>query len=310
MAVPAVPLVCHAFAATPDFPCQQAGLGPRKHGTHGTQGRTFGFAGCRLATEEVPIFRARPALDFRLFRTLAALALFGASFGYVEAAVVVYVRASYEPLHQQLHPERSPTDLFPVLLPAQLEAAGPQYVQHLYTELVREAVTLVMLAAVALVAARSMREWFAAFVVVFGAWDIFFYVFLRVLIGWPVSLFDWDLLFLLPLPWVGPVLAPVLVALAMIAAGVAMLNREAAGRPVRLGGVHWAAISSGGFVVIVAFCWDWRNILEGGLPNPFPWRLFAFGLLLGLASFLHARARPGPEYALAGRRLLAFFRVD
>jgi hypothetical protein len=239
-----------------------------------------------------------------------ALALFGVSFGYVEAAVVVYVRANYEPLHQQLHPERSATDLFPVILPAQLEAAGPQYVRWLYTELVREAATLAMLAAVALAVAGSVRERLAAFVVAFGLWDVFFYVFLRILIGWPVSLFDWDLLFLLPLPWVGPVLAPVLVALAMIVAGVAVLRREAAGWPFRLGGSHWAAISSSGLIVIVAFCWDWRNILAGGMPNPFPWPLFAFGLLLGLAGFLHARSRPRLENVDASRRLLGFFRVD
>ena len=197
-----------------------------------------------------------------------------------------------------------------MILPAQLEAAGPQYVQQLYTELVREAATLVMLAAVALAVARNLREWFAAFVVAFGAWDVFFYVFLRVMTGWPVSLFDWDLLFLLPLPWVGPVLAPVLVALAMIAAGLALLNREASGRPVLLSRGHWSAISTGGLVVIVAFCWDWRNILAGGLPNPFPWPLFAFGLLLGLAGYLHARSQRGRAIAGASRRLGAFFRVD
>jgi hypothetical protein len=236
--------------------------------------------------------------------------LFGISFGYVEAAVVVYVRASYEPLHQRLHPDRSPTDLFPVLLPAQLEAAGPQYVQWLHTELVREVATVIAIAAVALALARNVREWLAAFVVAFGAWDLFFYIFLRILIGWPASLFDWDLLFLLPLPWVGPVLAPVLVALALNVAGAAMLNREASGRPVLLTGSHWATISTGGLVVIVAFCWDWRNILAGGLPNPFPWPLFAFGLLLGLASFLHAGSRSGRAEVARPRRLSSFFGVD
>jgi hypothetical protein len=238
------------------------------------------------------------------------LTLFGVSFGFVEAAVVVYLRASYEPLHQQLHPERSPTDLFPVVLPAQLEAAGPEYEQRLYTELIREAATLIMLATVALAVARNVREWLAAFIVAFGVWDVSFYVFLRILIGWPSSLLDWDLLFLLPVPWVGPVLAPVLVALTMIGAGISILNREASGRSVPLAASHWAAISSGGLVVIVAFCWDSRNILAGGLPNPFQWPLFSLGLLLGLAGFLHAGLRPGPENLAGSRRVSGFFPVD
>jgi len=227
----------------------------------------------------------------RLLRTFAALLAFGVSFGYVEAAVVVYLRASYEPLHQRLYPDRSPTDLFPVILPQQLEAAGPEYVHRLYAELAREAATLVMLAAVGLAVARNVREWLAAFVVAFGVWDICFYFWLCVLIGWPASLFDWDLLFLLPLPWVGPILAPTLVALAMIGAGTIVLLRESSGRPVRLGTGNWAATASGGLFVVIAFCWDWRNILSGGLPNPFHWPLFALGLGLGLSGLIHALAR-------------------
>src|SRR5262249_52343474 len=132
-------------------------------------------------------------------RMTTALILFGVSFGYVEAAAVVYLRVTYEPLHQRLYPDRAATDLFPILLPEQIDAAGPEYVQRMYTELAREAATLAMLASVALVVARNARQWLGAFLVAFGVWDIFFYIFQRVLIGWPASLLDWDLLFLLPL---------------------------------------------------------------------------------------------------------------
>jgi hypothetical protein len=221
-------------------------------------------------------------------RALTALILFAIAFGYVEAAVVVYLRVSYEPLHQWLYPDQAPTDLFPILAWEQLEAAGPEYVQRLYTELAREAATLVMLAGVALTVAHTIRQWFAAFMIVFGVWDIFFYVFLRVLIGWPASLFDWDLLFLLPLPWVGPVLAPVVVSLSMILAGCIILWRESTGRPLRLTASHWITILIGGVALVSAFCWDYRNILQEGLPNPFNWPLFAFGEFVGLAAFLHA----------------------
>jgi hypothetical protein len=214
-----------------------------------------------------------------LARTLAALVLFGVSFGFGEAAVVIYLRPLYQPLHG-----RGEAELFPLVTLEQLEAQ-PKYQRLLVIELVREAATLVMLAAVGLAVARNGREWFAAFVIAFGVWDIFFYVFLKLLLDWPDSLLTWDLLFLLPLPWVGPVLAPVLVALAMIGSGVTVLRREAVGRPVRMGWGHWAILLGGGMVAVTAFCWDYRNTLAGGEPNPFNWPLFTLGLGIGLAGF-------------------------
>src|SRR5437660_5018422 len=130
--------------------------------------------------------------------TLLALLLFGISFGYVEAAVVVYMRALYEPLHRQLHPGQSPAQLFPLITLEQLEAAGPEPKRWLLIELAREAATLVMLAAAGLAAARNFRQWLAGFMVAFGIWDVFYYVFLKLLLDWPGSLMEWDLLFLLP----------------------------------------------------------------------------------------------------------------
>src|SRR5262249_41148126 len=154
------------------------------------------------------------------------LVLFGTSFGYVEAAVVVYLRAHYEALHQRLHPERTPGDYFPILTLEQLHAAGPEYARFLYTELVREVATMLMLAAVSICVAGNFRQWLAAFMVAFGVWDLAYYLSLTLLIGWPDSLFDWDLLFLLPVPWAGPVWAPVAVALVMVGAGGVLLWRE------------------------------------------------------------------------------------
>jgi len=57
-------------------------------------------------------------------RAVAALFLFGISFGYVEAAVVVYLRVIYDPIRQQIHPERRPNDLFPLITPQQLANGG------------------------------------------------------------------------------------------------------------------------------------------------------------------------------------------
>ena len=67
-------------------------------------------------------------------RIIAALFLFGISFGYVEAAVVVYLRAIYDPIRQHLHPGRKPHDLFPLISPQQLADAGPEYPRRLAIE--------------------------------------------------------------------------------------------------------------------------------------------------------------------------------
>jgi len=224
----------------------------------------------------------------KLTRVLTALVLFGVAFAYVEAAVVVYLRAHYDPIRHGVHPKEASGELFPMLRLEHLEAAGPQYTHMLWTELGRELATLVMLAAMGLAIGRNLREWLAGFMIAFGVWDIFFYVFLKLLIDWPASVWTWDILFLLPVPWVGPVISPVLVSVSMIVAGAAIFWRESHGRPIRFRWFHWLAIIGGGLIVIVAFCWDWRNTAAGGWPNPFNWPLFIVGEAIGLAGFAHA----------------------
>jgi len=215
---------------------------------------------------------------------VAALFLFGISFGYLEAAVVIYLRAIYDPIRQRIHPERGPNDLFPLITPQQLANTGPENTRRLAIEIGREAATMLMLAAVALAVARHFHQWIAAFAIVFGVWDISFYAFLKLLIHWPESLSTWDILFLIPLPWVGPIWAPILVALSMIVCGLISL---------RLGGVrgtplHWAGLLAGAAVIVLAFVWDFRNTTAGGWPNAFNWPLFLAGEAIGLSVFLAA----------------------
>ena len=93
-------------------------------------------------------------------------------------------------------------------------AAGPENERRLIIELGREVATIAMLAAFGLVMGRNFNERMAAFAIAFGLWDISFYAFLKMMIHWPESLNTWDILFLIPLPWIGPVLAPVLVSAA------------------------------------------------------------------------------------------------
>ncbi len=219
------------------------------------------------------------------WRVLVALVLFGVSFGYVEAAVVVYLRDVYEPLALEIHPERRPGELFPLITLEQLESADAEHLWRLKTEVMREAATMVMLASIGLAIGWNFNTVFAGFVIAFGVWDISYYVFLKVLIDWPASLLEWDILFLIPFPWVGPVLAPVLVAMSMVAAGTLLLWRESTGRPVRIGWRHSSTIVLGGVIIIVSFCWDYRNVLAGGMPKPFQWPIFLTGQTIGLVGF-------------------------
>jgi hypothetical protein len=224
----------------------------------------------------------------RLFRVLAALVLFGIAFGYVEAAVVVYLRGLCEPLRAEFVAGPPHDELFPLLTLDQLRAAGPGPTLLLRVELGRELATLVMLAAAGLAVGRSLAGWLAGFLVAFGVWDIFYYVFLKLLVGWPASLWTWDILFLILVPWVGPVIAPVIVSVSMIAGGVAVLCRESLGRQVRLRWFHWAAVCAGGLLIVAACCWDCQNTAAGGWPSAFHWPLFAAGEVLSVGAFLAA----------------------
>ena len=126
----------------------------------------------------------------------------------------------------------------------------------------------------------------------FGIWDITFYAFLKLLLDWPASLFTWDILFLIPVPWVGPVVAPVLVSAAMIGAGVWHLRAQAQDRPVQIGAGHWSGILAGAVIIIVAFAMDYRHIMSGGTPREFNWFVFTAGIGLGLLSYAWAARRP------------------
>ncbi|MBV9306615.1 MAG: hypothetical protein JOZ45_10765, partial [Acidobacteriaceae bacterium] len=125
-----------------------------------------------------------------MWRILAGLVLFSAAFGYVEAAVVAYLRSIYTPLRAYFY-GGSANELFPLLSLEQLRTLGPEHLLRLKTELGRELATLLMLAGAAMIAARNIREWVAAFLLCFGIWDITFYLSLKLLLQWPASLLTW-----------------------------------------------------------------------------------------------------------------------
>jgi hypothetical protein len=233
---------------------------------------------------EVPVNHPAP---YRPAWVLAGLYLFGIGFGFVEAAVVVDLRAILGPVVVRTVGSFS-EERFPMIPLDRVASADPATARVMRIEVLREAATMILLAGVGMAAGRSFIGRFSAFVVGFGVWDLTYYLFLKLLTGWPASLWTWDILFLIPVPWAAPVLAPAFVAMTMVLAGSIVIAEEAAGRPFRVSRWDWLAIVAGGLVLIAAFCWDWRNIAAGGMPNPFPWPLFFIGEAMGLSGFVHA----------------------
>lgn len=191
---------------------------------------------------------------------------------------MVYLRALGEPIRTAAGLSN---DLFPLLKLGQLGAHLP----YVRVEVIREAATIIMLATAAAAATRTFPGWLAAFSIVFGAWDLSFYGTLRVLTGWPASLMTWDLLFLIPVPWVGPVLAPSIVSITLVGGGILGLVRE----PRRVDWLVWSLLIAGGATIFAAFVWDWRYIVDGGYPRWFPWWLFWAGELAGMAGVVRAQ---------------------
>ncbi len=219
------------------------------------------------------------------------VALFAAAFGYVESAVVVYLRAIYDPIRASLHPDQPPESLLPLITLEQLREADPVHVRRLGIELGRELAAMVMLAVVAALAVRRRGEWLAMFMIGFGVWDIAYYLGLKAMIGFPASLLTWDILFLLPVPWLGPVLAPLIVSLSMIGAGWVVLAETGRGRPLQAKWFHWTGISAGGLIIVMSFCGDYPRSAAGEMPGPFNWLVFAVGEMIGLLAFAHALVR-------------------
>ena len=166
-------------------------------------------------------------------------------------------------------------------------------------ELAREAATLVMLFAVGAIAGRTWQTRLGYTAIAFGVWDILYYVFLRVICGWPKSIFDWDILFLLPLPWWGPVLAPACIALLMIACGT--LVTQCGGRnPLASVSSNWWRLNwMGVALALYVFMADsLRAAIRGldvtsALPTTFNWPAFAVALILMSAPMLRAIAGYG-----------------
>jgi hypothetical protein len=194
---------------------------------------------------------------------------FAVAMAWMESATVVYLRL----LVGRINPYQA--DPLPVSV-----GLGN-------TELIREAATMIMLLAAGLLAGRTWRSRLAYALIAFGVWDIFYYVFLAIISAWPRSLLDWDVLFLIPLPWWGPVLAPMLIALLMIVGGTLVVHADRLEHPIWPDWKVWALNLSGVILALIIFMLPALHSLANGtpsvrqaLPTEFYWLPFSIALLL------------------------------
>jgi len=125
---------------------------------------------------------------------IITLAVYAVAMALVEAAVVIYLRELYYPTGFLI---RTTADM--AVIPSGI----------LNVERWREAATIIMLAAVGHLAFDDLQRKVAAFFWTFAIWDLAYYLFLFMFLSWPTSLFTLDVYFLIPRPWIGPVLFPV-----------------------------------------------------------------------------------------------------
>lgn len=174
--------------------------------------------------------------------TLVAIAM-----GLLECSVVIYLRELIYP------------DGF------QFPLRGTSYTVEV-TELLRELSTMIMLLGIGVLAGRNKQERFAWFIYSFAIWDLFYYLFLYLIIGWPASLLDWDLLFLIPIMWIGPVWAPVLLSFLMILLAISILCYPGHKHNSNLKLSEWIVLTAGAIIIIVAFCKDYYLYISNKFP--------------------------------------------
>lgn len=204
---------------------------------------------------------------------IVALAAFAVAMAFVEAAVVVYLREVI-----------GEGPIFPMKeIPPTLLAV----------EIGREVATIVMLAAVAILSVRGGLRRMGAFLLTFAVWDIFYYLWLAVTIGWPAGIGDWDVLFLIPLPWVGPVWSVLLICAGMISFSILFLQAPEEA-PFSPGPWGWASGLGGAIVIVATYILEWKKIGYGtGVPTDFSLLPFLAGLaLLGVSGWVTWRKIP------------------
>ncbi len=228
-------------------------------------------------TQAQPWFNVRAAAP-----RVIAVVLYALAMAYVESAAVLYLRTIYGGI-DPVGPRHSLFDPLP---------------DFVGIEIGRESATMVMLATVGYLAASTAVGRIGAFAMAMGIWDIFYYVFLWLFAGWPQSALAPDVLFLIPLPWWGPVLSPVVLAVLIVLAGGAAMARELGDGvpPLRL--QELLAIVAGGALCLIAFMANSLDALPDGLDaafsvrgGPFAWPIYLLGLVVASFGLVRALTR-------------------
>jgi hypothetical protein len=201
------------------------------------------------------------------YKKIFWITFFGVTMGYFEAALVVYLRAIYYP----------GGFVFPLKIPSDF---------IITVEVGREIASVLMLVSAACLAGKTFRERLAYFLLAFGIWDILYYVWLKALLGWPSSIFDWDVLFLIPLPWIGPVIAPVSVAVLMIVFSIMMLHSYRKGTDVKPTLLAYLLGIAGTALVLYSFMYDLGATLHQAMPKAYRYELLIAGDLCFIAAFI------------------------
>jgi hypothetical protein len=165
------------------------------------------------------------------------------SMAFVESAVVIYLRELYYPKGFD----------FPMIsMPGRIAL----------TEIFREIATLIMLLAMGFLAGKNAWQRFAWFIYSFAIWDLFYYVFLKIVLDWPSSWLTWDVLFLVPVVWTGPVLAPVLVSVTMIILALTVLYMEQQPGRWQITRLPIYLVLLGSVLIFLSFIWDFSSFMH------------------------------------------------
>lgn len=125
---------------------------------------------------------------------LFLITLFAIAMGFMEGVIVFYLR------------------LLPITQNSLSLPAAPHFPREiLFVEQLREIATIVMLVVVALLAGKNNWQRLFVFIFIFSIWDLIYYSSLYWLAHWPTSLFEMDVVFLIPIQWMFPVYFPVFI---------------------------------------------------------------------------------------------------
>jgi len=215
-------------------------------------------------------------------KNLIFLLIFGIGMGFLEAIVVFYIRYIY-------YPEGFS---FPLAMMS----------KEIYiAELIREICTIIMLFSISIIAGKNRLQIVAYFLFSFAIWDIFYYIALKLFLNWPPSLLTWDVLFFIPIIWIGPVIAPIICSFTMILFSSIILFMQDKKIDFKITKIEWLFLGLGSLFIFITFIWDSLNILVSNnligeylsskqtdilkhvvltyIPSHYNWTLFIIGII-------------------------------